>query len=112
MPRVLACSVHSDFTLRKSCFIGCVEPHNGREAALAPVAQLRVQQPSVTRVCWALMASGHNAANIDGEPGGTAGRLMLEVLEVLRYQDLEGVLATVVRCRAGIQLGASGLLRA
>ncbi|MNV34396.1 IMPACT family member YigZ [compost metagenome] len=45
----------------------------------------------------------------DGEPGGTAGRPMLEVL---RHQDLEGVLATVVRYFGGVKLGAGGLVRA
>jgi putative IMPACT (imprinted ancient) family translation regulator len=40
------------------------------------------------------MAGGHSATNDDGEPGGTGGR---PVLEMLRHQDLAGVLATVVR---------------
>lgn len=109
MPFSLAFPVHSDFIIRKSRFIGCVEPCDGREAALARVAQLRAEHPSATHVCWALMAGGHSAANDDGEPGGTAGRPMLEVL---RHQDLEGVLATVVRYYGGIQLGAGGLVRA
>jgi len=55
------------------------------------------------------MAGGQSAANDDGEPGGTAGRPMLEVL---RHQDLEGVLATVVRYFGGVKLGAGGLVRA
>jgi len=55
------------------------------------------------------MAGGHSAANDDGEPGGTAGRPMLEVL---RHQALEGVLATVVRYYGGTPLGAGGLVRA
>ena len=55
------------------------------------------------------MAGGQSAANDDGEPGGTAGRPMLEVL---RRQDLEGVLATVVRYFGGVKLGAGGLVRA
>jgi uncharacterized YigZ family protein len=109
MPFALASPVHSDFTLRKSRFIGCVEPCDRREAALARVAQLRAQHPAATHVCWALMAGGHSAANDDGEPGGTAGRPMLEVL---RHQDLQGVLATVVRYYGGIPLGAGGLVRA
>jgi uncharacterized YigZ family protein len=109
MPYALASPVHSDFIIRKSRFIGCVEPCDGREAALARVAQLRAEHPSATHVCWALMAGGHSAANDDGEPGGTAGRPMLEVL---RHQDLAGVLATVVRYYGGIQLGAGGLVRA
>jgi len=60
-------------------------------------------------VCWALLAGGQSAANDDGEPSGTAGRPMLEVL---RHQDLEGVLATVVRYFGGVKLGAGGLVRA
>jgi putative IMPACT (imprinted ancient) family translation regulator len=55
------------------------------------------------------MAGGQSAANDDGEPGGTAGRPMLEVL---RHQDLDGVLATVVRYFGGVKLGAGGLVRA
>jgi uncharacterized YigZ family protein len=109
MSYALASPVHSDFIIRKSRFIGCVEPCDGREGALARVAQLRAEHPGATHVCWALMAGGHSAANDDGEPGGTAGRPMLEVL---RHQDLAGVLATVVRYYGGIQLGAGGLVRA
>ncbi len=109
MSFALASLVQSDFTVRKSRFIGCVEPCTGRGVALLRVAQLRAEHPGATHVCWALLAGGHSAANDDGEPGGTAGRPMLEVL---RHQDLEGVLATVVRYYGGIQLGAGGLVRA
>jgi putative IMPACT (imprinted ancient) family translation regulator len=55
------------------------------------------------------MAGGQSAANDDGEPGGTAGRPMLEVL---RHQQVEGALATVVRYFGGVKLGAGGLVRA
>jgi len=109
MPFTLNAPVHSEQTLKKSRFIGCVEPVADRVAALARVAQLRAEHPGATHVCWALMAGGHSAANDDGEPGGTAGRPMLEVL---RHQDLEGVLATVVRYYGGTPLGAGGLVRA
>lgn len=109
MPFTLNAPVHSDQTLKKSRFIGCVEPVADRAAALARVAVLRAAHPGATHVCWALMAGGHSAANDDGEPGGTAGRPMLEVL---RHQDLEGVLATVVRYYGGTPLGAGGLVRA
>ncbi|MFN7123662.1 MAG: IMPACT family protein [Hydrogenophaga sp.] len=109
MPFTLNAPVHSEQTLKKSRFIGCVEPVADRVAALARVAQLRAEHPGATHVCWALMAGGHSAANDDGEPGGTAGRPMLEVL---RHQELEGVLATVVRYYGGTPLGAGGLVRA
>jgi uncharacterized YigZ family protein len=109
MPFSLSSPVHSELLIKKSRFVGCVEPCEGRETALNRVAELRAKHPAATHVCWALMAGGHSAANDDGEPGGTAGRPMLEVL---RHQDLEGVLATVVRYYGGIQLGAGGLVRA
>jgi len=105
----LAASVHSDLVIRKSRFIGCVQPIADREAAQAVVASLRAAHPGAAHVCWALLAGGQSAAVDDGEPGGTAGRPMLEVL---RHQNLDGVLATVVRYFGGIKLGAGGLLRA
>jgi len=73
------------------------------------VAGLRAQHPGAAHVCWALLAGGQSAAVDDGEPSGTAGRPMLDVL---RHQDLEGVLATVVRYFGGVKLGAGGLVRA
>ncbi len=102
-------AVHAELLVRKSRFIACVEPVPGRPEAQAVVARLRTEHPGATHVCWALLAGGQSAANDDGEPSGTAGRPMLEVL---RRQELEGVLATVVRYFGGIKLGAGGLVRA
>jgi uncharacterized YigZ family protein len=105
----LTAPVHSDLTIKKSRFIGCVQAVADRAAAQAIVARLRQEHPGAAHVCWALLAGGQSAANDDGEPGGTAGRPMLEVL---RRQDLDGVLATVVRYFGGVKLGAGGLVRA
>jgi len=109
VPFTLEHSVHSDLVVKKSRFIGCVQAVPDRAAAQAVVQQLRAEHPAATHVCWAFLAGGQSAANDDGEPGGTAGRPMLEVL---RRQDLEGVLATVVRYFGGVKLGAGGLVRA
>lgn len=109
MPFSLASPAHHELIIKKSRFIACVEPVTGREQAQLRVAQLKAQHPDAAHVCWALLAGGQSAANDDGEPGGTAGRPMLDVL---RHQDLQGVLATVVRYFGGIKLGAGGLVRA
>ncbi len=109
MPKTLAAAVASELIIKKSRFIGCVRPATGRDEALQVVAGLRREHPNANHVCWALLAGGQSAAVDDGEPGGTAGRPMLEVL---RHQDLEGVLATVVRYFGGVKLGAGGLVRA
>lgn len=109
MPFSLAFPVHHELIVKKSRFIACVEPVTGREEALARVAQLKKEYPDATHVCWALLAGGQSAAHDDGEPSGTAGRPMLEVL---RHQDLQGVLASVVRFFGGVKLGTGGLVRA
>ncbi len=109
MPFTLSAPAHSDLTIKKSRFIGCVQPMPDRASAQAHVDALRQQHPGAAHVCWALMAGGQSAAVDDGEPGGTAGRPMLEVL---RHHDLEGVQATVVRYFGGVKLGAGGLVRA
>ncbi|CAM8622788.1 COG1739 Uncharacterized conserved protein [Comamonadaceae bacterium] len=109
MPHTLAAAAYSELTVKKSRFIGCVQPVADRSTAQKVVAGLWAEHPTATHVCWALMAGGHSAAVDDGEPSGTAGRPMLDVL---RHHDLEGVLATVVRYYGGVNLGAGGLVRA
>jgi len=109
MSFTLAGPVHSQLIIRKSRFIGCVQPVADRAAAQSVIATLRTGHPGAAHVCWALMAAGQSAANDDGEPGGTAGRPMLEVL---RHHELESVLATVVRYFGGVKLGGGGLVRA
>lgn len=109
MTLTLKAPVSAEIVVRKSRFIACVQPVSGREEAQAVVDRLRAEHPDATHVCWALLAGGHSAAVDDGEPAGTAGRPMLEVL---RHQQLEGVLATVVRYFGGVKLGAGGLVRA
>ncbi|AOG24963.1 IMPACT family protein [Acidovorax sp. RAC01] len=109
MPQTLAAPAHSELIIKKSRFIGCVQPMADRASAQAAVDGLWKQHPGAAHICWALLAGGQSAAVDDGEPGGTAGRPMLDVL---RHQDLDGVLATVVRYFGGVKLGAGGLVRA
>ena len=109
MPQTLSAPAHSEIIIKKSRFIGCVQPMADRASAQATVDALWKQHPDAAHICWALLAGGQSAAVDDGEPGGTAGRPMLDVL---RHQDLEGVLDTVVRYFGGVKLGAGGLVRA
>jgi len=109
MPQTIISAVHHELLIKKSRFIACVQPMTDRAAAQKVVAELWAQHPGAAHVCWALLAGGQSAAVDDGEPSGTAGRPMLDVL---RHQDLEGVLATVVRYFGGVKLGAGGLVRA
>lgn len=109
MPQTIAKPAHHELIIKKSRFICCVQPIQDRPHAQAVVDALWQAHPGAAHICWALLAGGQSAAVDDGEPSGTAGRPMLEVL---RHQDLEGVLATVVRYFGGVKLGAGGLVRA
>ncbi len=99
----------SDITIKKSRFLGWVGPCESRARAMQQVQEAWATHPQATHVCWALVAGGESAAVDDGEPSGTAGRPMLEVL---RHHELDHALALVVRYYGGTPLGAGGLLRA
>lgn len=105
----LSSPVEAQIEIRKSRFIGFVIPVEDRDAAMRQLQLLRDQHRGAAHVCWALMAGGQSGMSDDGEPSGTAGR---PILEVLRHHDLDGVLAAVVRYYGGIKLGAGGLVRA
>lgn len=109
MPMTLQAPVDHELVIKKSRFLARVQPIKNRSEAQAIVWQLKQAHPDAVHVCWAMLAGGDSAAQDDGEPSGTAGRPMLEVL---RHQDLDGVVATVVRYFGGIKLGAGGLVRA
>ena len=109
MPFTLSAPALCELVIKKSRCIGCVQPVADRASAQAVVETLRQQHPGAAHVCWALLAGGQSAAVDDGEPSGTAGRPMLDVL---RHQGLESTLATVVRYFGGVKLGAGGLVRA
>jgi len=105
----LSTSVSAEIEIRKSRFIAYAIPVADRDAAMVELRRLREAHPNATHVCWALLAGGHSGMSDDGEPSGTAGR---PILEVLRHHDLDGVLAAVVRYYGGVKLGAGGLVRA
>ena len=105
----LATPLSAELEIRKSRFIAFALPVADRDAAMGELKRLREAHPSATHVCWALLAGGQSGMSDDGEPSGTAGR---PILEVLRHHDLDGVLAAVVRYYGGVKLGAGGLVRA
>jgi uncharacterized YigZ family protein len=105
----LAATVSAEIDIRKSRFIALAIPVADRAAAMRELEALRALHPGATHVCWALLAGGESGMSDDGEPSGTAGR---PILEVLRHHEVDGVLAAVVRYYGGIKLGAGGLVRA
>lgn len=77
--------------------------------ALAALQTVRQHYAEATHNCWAYLIGSELRFSDDGEPGGTAGRPMLEVLQ---RRELDHVLAVVTRYYGGVKLGAGGLVRA
>lgn len=100
--------------VKKSRFIARALPCASREQALALIATARSDFPDARHHCWAYQlgdpAAPHSAAmNDDGEPSGTAGK---PILNVIGHRGVGDLLVIVIRYFGGIKLGAGGLVRA
>lgn len=93
--------------IRKSRFLTLAGPAESPESALEFIATHSV--PSATHNCWAYRIGDAYRFNDDGEPGGTAGRPMLQAIE---GQQCDQVVVLVIRWFGGIKLGSGGLVRA
>ena len=99
-----------EFIEKKSRFIGRVWPVETEEEALEKIQAMKKQHYDATHNCWAyIIKDGAVRFSDDGEPGGTAGKPMINVL---RKNELHNVTAIVTRYFGGIKLGAGGLVRA
>jgi len=99
-----------EFVEKKSRFIGRVWPVETEEEALARIADMKKQHYDATHNCWAyVLKDGAMRFSDDGEPGGTAGNPMMQVLQ---KEQLYNVVCVVTRYFGGTLLGAGGLVRA
>lgn len=98
--------------IQKSRFIGHVARTETEDEALQFIQQIKTEHSAATHNCSAYMIGEHDLiqkANDDGEPSGTAG---VPILEVLKKQHLKDTTVVVTRYFGGIKLGAGGLIRA
>lgn len=93
--------------IKKSCFLAQAAPVADPEQALAFVRE--VSATDATHNCWAYRIGQDYRFNDDGEPGGTAGRPILQAID---GQGFDRVAVVVTRWYGGIKLGAGGLARA
>ena len=99
-----------EFYEKKSHFIGRVWPVETEEEALEKIQQMKKQHYDAAHNCWAyIIRDGAVRFSDDGEPGGTAGMPMLQVLQ---REGLQNIVCVVTRYFGGILLGAGGLVRA
>ena len=99
-----------EFVEKKSRFIGRVWPVETESEALEKIQEMKKQHYDATHNCWAyVIKDGPMRFSDDGEPGGTAGNPMMQVLQ---RENLYNVVCVVTRYFGGILLGAGGLVRA
>ena len=99
-----------EFVEKKSRFIGRVWLVETEAEALERIAQMKKQHYDATHNCWAyVIRDGAVRFSDDGEPGGTAGMPMVQVLQ---REGLYNIVCVVTRYFGGTLLGAGGLVRA
>jgi len=110
--RTLGAFRSDEIVIKRSRFIGWGAPAASEEEALAILEHIRSEHAQATHNCYAYRV-GFGVETVrfsdDGEPGGTAGK---PILEVIQREDLRNVIIVVTRYFGGTLLGASGLVRA
>lgn len=98
--------------IKKSRFIGYALPIDSEEEALKFIDEIKSKDRDATHNVYAYVVgenSNTQRFSDDGEPSGTAG---IPVLEIIKKEDLRNVVVVVTRYFGGIKLGGGGLIRA
>ena len=110
--KTLLKAASDEFIVNKSRFIGHGCPCETEEAALAFLAEMRAKYKDATHNCYAYIIGpnmGVMRYSDDGEPGGTAG---MPIIEVMKARGVTNAAVVVTRYFGGVLLGAGGLVRA
>lgn len=99
----------SELEIQKSKFITVLYPIHNIEEVKEALLEAKKEFPNATHYCYAYILDQNERCSDDGEPSKTAG---MPMLNVLKMQDYQHILAIVVRYFGGIKLGAGGLVRA
>ncbi len=101
-----------EFEIKKSKFIGYISPISSKKEAEEFINKIKKEHPNATHNCSAykVYENGQEYYKIDddGEPSGTAGKPMGEILNILKVNN---IVVVATRYFGGIKLGAGGLIR-
>lgn len=101
--------IKNEIIINKSKFICVYKKVYNEENALKYINNIKDEYKDATHYCYSYIIDNTKRFNDDGEPGGTAG---MPILNVLENNDLNYILCIVIRYFGGIKLGAGGLVRA
>ena len=109
--KTIADKAEASFIERKSEFIGYLCPTQSEEQAISFISEVRAKHRKATHNVYAYILREQNITRYsdDGEPQGTAG---VPVLDILQKEGLYDICCVVTRYFGGIMLGAGGLVRA
>lgn len=107
--KTIAKPFQTSIDIKKSQFICRLFPAQNEKEAKEIIKEISEEYRDATHNCTAYVVSDGEGFDDDGEPGGTAGRPMLNVL---KKNEMENIVAIVTRYFGGIKLGAGGLVRA
>jgi uncharacterized YigZ family protein len=102
----------AEIVIRKSRFIGHAAPVASEQEAIDFIERIKKEHHTATHNCSAYIVGErdeYQKQSDDGEPSGTAGK---PILEVIKHQSLKNIAVVVTRYFGGIMLGAGGLIRA
>lgn len=107
-------SIEQTYEVKKSRFIARIDYASNREQALSILDKSKIDYPDARHHCWAYLIGDPKApktiaASDDGEPSGTAGK---PILNVLQHKNVGDLMLVVIRYFGGVKLGAGGLVRA
>lgn len=112
LPSTIARPVDHELVIKKSRFLAHLAPARSVAEADTVIARLRKELWDARHHCVAMVLGTHAdqaRSSDDGEPSGTAG---VPMLEVLRHRGVTDLVAVVTRYFGGVKLGAGGLVRA
>lgn len=101
--------ITSEIIINKSRFITILTNINDIDKVKEKLEEIKKQYKDATHYCYAYIINNHEKCSDNGEPSGTAG---MPILNVLKQNDLTNILCVVIRYFGGIKLGAGGLIRA
>ena len=102
-------NITHEYIIQKSKFISMLYQVNNEEEVINILNRLKLEYKDATHICYAYIINNIKRFQDDGEPSGTAG---IPILNLLESQKLNLILAVVIRYFGGIKLGAGGLVRA
>ena len=102
-------NIENEIIINKSRFICKLVKVYSEEDVMNALNSAKEEYKDATHYCYSYIINNTERFNDDGEPGGTAG---MPILNVLKQNELNYVLCIVIRYFGGIKLGAGGLVRA